>query len=253
MARKVRSYCAGGFYHVMVQGIDRQNIFLSEEYKNVYLKYLQEAKRHFSVKIIAYCIMDNHAHILLTTTERDEQISEFFHRVNGNYAQYYNRRSVRLGPVFRDRFRSEVITDEKYLYKCVAYIQNNPMKAGMVDNAEEYPYSSLSEYLNGAKIIDTYEASRLFDASPSGMRIIMQELTDTSFLDNANNNYESPSEVFSELTYKYDITQAKLKKDKALMKFIINEMRSRSKACIRELENLTGISRSTLHRIINCS
>lgn len=231
----------------MVQGINRQNIFLSEKDKEAYFRYMQEAKKCFQVKILAYCVMDNHVHVLLTS-EQGEQVSLFFHRVNGRYAQYYNDVHNRVGPVFRDRFRCEVITDEKYLYKCVAYIHNNPLKAGLVKSAFDYVYSSMYEYINGQNIVDINEAEQYFDASADGIKAIMSELTDTTFLDDAEGIHERAEEVFNDLVYKYDITNEKLKKNTNLMKFVINEMQTRSNATLREISQITGFSAATILR-----
>ncbi|MCL2145556.1 MAG: transposase, partial [Endomicrobia bacterium] len=86
--------------------------------------------------------------------------------VNVEYARYYNTINQRVGYVFRDRFKSEVIQDKKYLLNCLVYIHNNPIEAKIVNRAQDYNYSSYTNYLTGRGIVDFKEAKELYDISP---------------------------------------------------------------------------------------
>lgn len=85
--------------------------------------------------------MSNHAHMLIETEEIKE-LSKYMQRLNTKYGKYYNKKYNRVGYVFRDRYRAQGIYTEKYLYNCLRYIYNNPVKAGICKNAEDYPYSN---------------------------------------------------------------------------------------------------------------
>jgi len=95
--------------------------------------------------IYAYCVMDNHVHILLDTKEKD--LSVIMKGIAVRYASFYNAKYRRVGHVFQDRFKSEPIEDERYVLAVIRYIHNNPVKAGMVENPQEYSWSSYSAYL----------------------------------------------------------------------------------------------------------
>lgn len=128
----------------MVQGINKEFIFQKNEYKDKYINLLKNAKE-FDVKIIAFCIMDNHTHLLVENLEI-KKLSEFMWKINFEFARYYNEKEKRVGVVFRNRYRLEEIDDEKYLFRCVAYIHNNPVKAGIVNNPKDYKYSNYNEF-----------------------------------------------------------------------------------------------------------
>ena len=85
--------------------------------------------------------MNNHAHILIKT-DQIAYLSKYMQKLNTRYARYYNKKYNRVGYVFRDRFKSQVIYSEDQLYNCIHYIFNNPVKAGLCSNAEDYPFSN---------------------------------------------------------------------------------------------------------------
>ena len=130
MPRYPRNYIKTCFFHVITQGIEKTYIFESEEDIEFYLVKMYSLNQECEIKIIAYCIMNNHAHILLETS-KVENLAKFMQRLNTAYAKYYNKKYSRVGYVFRNRYRSEGIYNEKYLYNCIKYIHYNPVKAGM--------------------------------------------------------------------------------------------------------------------------
>ena len=146
MPRIARKDLNTSFFHVMVQGIEKKYIFERNTYKRKYLGILLDQSEEFRINIIAYCIMDNHAHILINV-DKIEDMSKFMHKVNGLFAQYYNfMEGNRVGYVFRNRFASEPIYNAKYLLNCIRYIHNNPVNANMVRKPAEYDFSSYNEY-----------------------------------------------------------------------------------------------------------
>ena len=147
MPRIARYLLNTSFFHVMVQGINKEEIFIETTDKEKYLDLISQYKGTHEVTILAYCIMNNHTHILIYC-ESAEKLSAFMHRINVSYAQYYNTKHSRVGYVFRDRFLSEPIYDERYLYTCINYIHVNPLEAEIVEKAENYIYSSYNDYIN---------------------------------------------------------------------------------------------------------
>ena len=153
MPRRARKVVNGKFYHVMVQGINKENIFLDDSRKYKYYILIEKYLKEFEVDVIAYCIMSNHVHLLLHSKNIDI-VSRFMHKINGIFAQDYNKENKRVGYVFRDRFKMEYILNEEYLYACIDYIHMNPVKANIVDKAEEYKFSSFNEFWGKKKIIN---------------------------------------------------------------------------------------------------
>lgn len=149
MPRIARRNITSAYIHVITQGINKEYIFEKEEYKKEYIKLLNEVfKEYNNLHILAYCIMGNHAHILVYTEEILD-LSKAMGRVNSSYGIFYNKNEKRVGYVFRDRYYIQEIMDESHLYNAVAYIHRNPVKADMVKEMKDYLYSSYNDMKNG--------------------------------------------------------------------------------------------------------
>ena len=154
MARQARKQSGTGIYHVMLRGINRQDIFEDEDdYLRMTecLRALRERYDDNGIRLpalcvlYAYCIMSNHLHLLIQ--ERTEGISEIIKRLGVSYAHYYNKKYDRNGHLFQDRFKSEPVNDMAYFVTLLRYIHQNPVKAGLTDNPLDYPWSSWQEYV----------------------------------------------------------------------------------------------------------
>lgn len=151
MSRTARQYKYASFFHIIVQGINKEDIFKKERYINEYLKIIKKYIEELNLDIIAYCIMTNHAHLLIRT-DKIEDISKLMQKVNSLYARYYNyMENGRVGYVFRDRFVSEPIDSKTYLINCIKYIHMNPVKAGIVEECRKYEFSSFNDYVERLK------------------------------------------------------------------------------------------------------
>lgn len=145
MPRYSRNALNGNFFHVIVQGLNKEYIFDKNIFKEKYKELLIINSEKSNIQIIAYCIMNNHTHILVFT-EKIENMSKCMQKINTNYARFYNKENERVGFVFRDRYYTQPIKNEMHLLKCIVYIHKNPVKAGLVINEKEYNYSSYNEY-----------------------------------------------------------------------------------------------------------
>lgn len=161
MPRLARKLLNGEFFHITVKGINGEYIFQDDKNKNEYLKLLKEK---INIDILAYCIMDNHAHILIKTENVDE-MSKYMKKVNTSYALYYNKKNMREGYVFKNRFFSQQIEDRKHLFSCIVYIHKNPVKANIVRNMEKYKFSSFNDYfgINHRNLINNENIFKLFN------------------------------------------------------------------------------------------
>lgn len=146
MPRNSRNNMTGTVFHVMCQGINKEYIFSDDYLKYQYKKIIKSKSKENNIEIFAYCIMDNHVHLLLKT-ENINQMSTFMKQVNTTYGMFYNKVKNRVGYVFRNRYLSKSIKTYNQLQRCIAYIHKNPVVANMVKYEYEYKYSSYSEYL----------------------------------------------------------------------------------------------------------
>jgi len=243
MPRNSRKNIEGKYFHVMVQGIGKEHVFPDDNSKGYYLESINKAKEKHKVCIFAFCVMSNHAHLLLYN-ENISVISLFMNNVNANYARYYNNENDRVGYVFRDRFKSEVIQDEKYLVNCLAYIHNNPVKAHIVKQAEDYKYSSYTNYLTSRGIVDFEEANKYYDISPSNIKAIMKERSHSDWLEHNDKEYEDSEDVLEKLVKKYNIS-AKIA-DYTLAAQISKELMCRSGISLRNCAEILGVGRERL-------
>ena len=141
MSRIPREAIQTTFLHIMAQGIDKNYIFNKPEDIKYYIKTMYNLQKEFDLTIIAYCIMNNHAHILMHIN-KIQNLSKYMQILNMKYGSYYNKKYNRVGFVFRNRFKSQGIYNKNHLYNCIKYIYDNPVKAGICKKASEYPYSN---------------------------------------------------------------------------------------------------------------
>jgi len=153
MPRQARVKSETGIYHIMLRGINQQQIFEDEEDNLKFIQILKDYKILCKYKIYAYCLMGNHVHLLIK--EEFDEIQQIIKRIAGKYVYWYNSKYERTGHLFQDRFKSEPVEEDKYFLTVLRYIHQNPVKAGIVEKIEEYAYSSYNEYLNGGMIVDT--------------------------------------------------------------------------------------------------
>lgn len=140
MGRYTREEIDGGYYHLIARGNNREYIFNRDIDKGYFLKLLNESRHNMRFKLMGYVLMDNHYHLLVQTG--DVKLQKIMHQINNKYSKYFNAIYERCGHVFQGRYKASVIRNELYLLKVLAYIHQNPVKAGMVKKVEDYKWSS---------------------------------------------------------------------------------------------------------------
>jgi REP element-mobilizing transposase RayT len=136
MPRQAREKSSSGIYHIMLRGINRQDIFHDEEDKMRFIETLKNYKSICEYKVYGYCLMSNHIHLLIK--EGKETISQAMKRIGASYVYWCNMKYERYGHLFQDRYKSEKVEDDKYLLVVLRYIHQNPIKAGIVEEAAKY-------------------------------------------------------------------------------------------------------------------
>lgn len=134
-----------GYYHIVNRGVERRVVYGEAEDYEYFSELLCVYANNYNITVHNYCLMSNHYHLLIQTHE--ENLSKFMRQINANYAIYFNKKYRRTGHLWQGRYQSWYVTDEAYLYTLILYIEQNPVKADMVQAVEEYPYSSAHFFL----------------------------------------------------------------------------------------------------------
>ncbi|MFZ2739589.1 MAG: transposase [Burkholderiaceae bacterium] len=149
MARLPRLTLAGYPHHIIQRGNNRQAIFATGADYQMLLSLLEESARKFGVALHAYVLMSNHFH-LLATPDTAEGLPAMMQAVGRRYVRYFNDSQKRSGTLWEGRYKSTLIQTETYLMACMAYIDLNPVRAGLTTQARDYPWSSHRHYIGQA-------------------------------------------------------------------------------------------------------
>lgn len=245
MPRIGRKNLNTSFFHIIVQGLNKEYIFKNIRYIKEYRKLILNNISKYDVKIIAYCIMNNHAHILLYT-ERTEEMAGYMKSINTIYARYYNKSENRVGFVFRNRYQTEPIYNEEYLLNCIGYIHNNPVKAKMVNSPSEYKYSSYNDYVhnNGIAVKDTLKL--VFGSEDNYMEtynaIHKEEYDFKDYIENID--YKIKYNDFRDK----NMSEVVLNKEK--LRYTIKKLVVKEKMPINKVSEILGISRFKVSRLL---
>jgi putative transposase len=140
VARLPRNETHPGIWHVFARGVERRLIFLDEEDRRTYLRLLRGVAEKFRWHCLAFCLMPNHVHLLIETTEPN--LGRGMHSLHGVYAQSFNEKWTRVGHLFQSRFGSRPVHDDLGLMRVIAYIETNPTSAGLCAAPADWDWSS---------------------------------------------------------------------------------------------------------------
>jgi len=144
MPRKSRVISMTGIYHIILRSVNQHIIFEEDSDYQKFLFILSDCKRKYNIDIYAYCLMDNHIHLLLYSPP--EELSSFFRSFGARFVFWYNKKYARTGHLFQERFHSEAIESKEYFLTALNYVHNNPVKANICRFPSEYRYSSYNAY-----------------------------------------------------------------------------------------------------------
>lgn len=162
MPRMARLKTPDTLFHIMIHSITERILFLDNEDKDMYLYLIKKCKYRYHFKLYAFCLMDTHGHFIIDCFGSD--ISRIMHYINLCYSMYYNKKYVRQGPLFHDRFKSKIVDSYKYLANLSLYIHANPKdlpscKQSLLD----YPYNSLIDYLHTSNRFSVLDPAFLYN------------------------------------------------------------------------------------------
>jgi putative transposase len=252
VARQARKVSPTGFYHVMMRGNNREMILAKKWQKERFLGLLSQAD---ALEIAAYCLMDNHVH-LVVRAELPE-LSEAVKKINIRYAMGYNRHGDRVGHVFQDRYRSEVILDDSHLLQAVRYVHSNPVKAGLAEGPEAYTWSSYGEYADGSAhiispavretVLHHFVRQGSFRAFHDGEDLV--DFADTQE-DLEHNQGRVAQMVIDSFCRTKGVADAQeIYRSAERLEELVCELLQRTRLSHRRIAGLLGISASFVHRV----
>lgn len=248
MARVAREKSSTGIYHIMLRGINRQSIFEDEEDRERFITTINFFEGY---KIYAYCLMHNHAHILIQEVE--DEIATVVRKICASYVFWYNSRYERCGHLFQERFKSEVVETDEYFLTVLRYVHQNPVKAGITKKVQDYKWSSYHKYINQSPTIDTEFGLSLF-SSDFGKALDLfvefhNEENDDKCLDYEDFIRLSDSEAMEKI-FKLGVENiSKLQQlDKKDRDAVLRRLKTVNGVSIRQLARITGISKSVIDR-----
>ena len=237
-------------FHVMIQGIRKEKIFEENHLKSTFVNYMEEASNKNKVRIIAYCIMDNHAHILIYIDEM-QGLSKMMHSLNTRYAIKYNKYKERCGFVFRNRYRCENILNITHLKNCIKYIHNNPVKAGICKEQGKYFYSSYRDYMSGKIGMDLI--NKIFgNATEYIFELNKSVESEHVFIDVENelgNNYQvSPEKVINDFYFENNIAPECITESQKVK--LIKLLKKKYGLKQVEISKLLNMNRKQIYRLL---
>ncbi len=152
MVRPLRLAYENATYHITARGNRKENIVYSDKDKVVFIERMNETCSKYSFTCYAYCLMDNHYHLFIKTPHAN--ISEGMHYLNTSYTNWFKAEHNIVGVVFQGRYKSILVDEDSYGIKLSAYIHLNPLRAGIVDDIEEYRWSSYLDYIGKRKSLE---------------------------------------------------------------------------------------------------
>jgi putative transposase len=186
MGRKRRAWFQGAKYHITSIGNRKSSLFFDEEDRIKYLSFLKETMIRFPFTLHSFCLMTNHTHLQLQTSDTSPTI--IMSHLNTKYAKYFNKKYDYSGHVFEKRYGAELLDSLDYEFDVSKYIHLNPLKGGLVDSLEDYPWSSYHAYVYGEsnQLVDTKHLLSYFPspASQHYEEYVKTPLMDLFLLDN---------------------------------------------------------------------
>lgn len=244
MPRISRQKSASGYYHVILRGVNRQDIFFDDEDRERMLNCLKRFHEETGVLISAYCLMSNHIHLLINAPSG---LDAFVKKVASSYVYYFNRKYDRVGHLFQDRFRSEPVDTDEYLLAVYRYILQNPAKAGLC-KPEEYPWSSWGA-MDGIPNFCSIETLLEIAGSDAALKDFVLQKNEDECLDADTIHPLTEKEALREIQRVTGETDPQ--KIAGYSKKERNEIVQRLKAkglSVRQISRLTGLNRNIIQR-----
>jgi putative transposase len=242
----------------MMRGNNRQDIFIDDEDKSRVLNILEDKKKAGEYYLYAYCVMDNHIHMVIM--ECKDPVARIIKRITASYSHYFNKKYKRIGHVFQERYKSETIEDEGYLLSAIRYVHQNPVKAG-IGAIEGYEWSSFRDYLgHGRRLADPEEVLCIFSSSHEKAKAEFSrynhELTEQFFVDVCEMENTDPSQVKHMISRflaekGVGLEELKVVVNKPAREELIKLLLEKTNLSLRGIANELGMNREMVRRVVS--
>lgn len=176
IGRKRRLWYPGAIYHVVARGNRKEVIFRQKDDYKVYMKFLKFINEKYPFKLYSYCLMSNHVHLQIATL--DSEIWKIMKGIHWLYSMYFNSKYDLTGHLFQGRYYADLIENESHLLQTSKYIHLNPVKAGIVDNPIDYPWSSYGVFM-GLKKNDLVDEKSILGLFQNNSRKLYREYVES--------------------------------------------------------------------------
>ncbi len=250
MPRRAREASSIDTYHVILRGINQQQIFYEEEDYQRYLHLLNRFREKCNYKIFAYCLMGNHVHLLIRTD--GESLGQIFKRIGCSFVYWYNEKYERSGHLFQGRFKSVPVNTERSLLIVLRYILQNPVKAGICSLPHDYAYSSAKEYFYSQQgITDTETVFHIMDKLTL-RKFILESADDQDLEKEMSHRIRIPDSSAKKLILQEfgTLTPATAKDNGTERQRLNNAVRKlkRKGLSIRQISRLTGLPKKIVEK-----
>lgn len=255
MARQARKISPTGYYHVMMRGNNKEKIFVREEDKYNLKEILKTAVKEDAIKIVSYCFMDNHIHLVIKSDIMD--LSMAIKKINTKYAMVFNKKYGRVGHVFQDRYKSQIIIDDTQILRVIRYVHNNPLKAKITKSLDSYKWSSYNEYKSEKyNLVNKDEGKFIMEYFSHDKDLFSKfhgEYDTEIFLDTKEEMEEHKLNITQKLIFDYfenrGINSGQFKKNQNYQEELIKILLDKSQMSHRKIAGLLEINSNAVHKI----
>ena len=242
MSRLARTISESGVYHILFRGVNQQNIFEEASDFKKLKETIRIVKQEMCFEIYAYCFMSNHVHMVLKEKNTGD-ISLIMKRILTKYVRWYNIKYGRSGALIANRYKSVPVEIDEYFLQLIRYVHQNPIKAGMVSELVDYPYSSYVEYIGDEELTDK---TFLFEMISETEFIDYHKEIDNFEFRVTDSKKKTDEEVLMFLRKHYNIDNAKIvaKLPKDERNRILAELKKVFP--VRQIQRITGVSRGVI-------
>lgn len=254
MPRQSRKQSETEIYHIMIRGINKEYVFKNNTYKRYFKDGIERSEKSGLFEVISWCIMDNHAHLLVKASLMD--LSKAVKIMCLKHAAYYNASENRIGPVFGDRYRSEVVENDVYLLQVLRYIFNNPVKARLVKTPKDYPWSNYNSFLHEdslRKEAKKMSIMALFNHNIAAFTDFIRQIDKNEYLETKEDLEKYRIEAGQDIIQEYFkskgiVNEKELRINSEWIDELVQKMLVGSKLTLRQVAKLTGLSVSLVYK-----
>lgn len=256
MARNLRKFGEQRKNHVIIRGVNKQDIFLDNQDKKKFLNELVTIKEKFYCELYAYVLMPNHVHLQIC--DKEENLSKIMHSLQIRYASYFNKKYDRIGHLFQDRYKNKIIENDDYFFNCIKYIHSNPEKA-FITNMDKYKWSSYNAYItNNNTLVDIDSVLTKLDENKINAiekfkkyhrEYRKNEIND--YIEFELQNKLTDEQLIEALKEKWDMSSVQnvQQYNNTIIKKLISEVIIEPYISVNQLARVTGVSRKLIMKI----